>query len=96
MLALMPVALVALTGAASNPTVTFHGYIDDYTVVPGAPPRRQWTWSSQARGARGSRIPDPTVGAHAWLNVQSRAAWLQPLLQRRGTGETSGHFLRIL
>lgn len=35
MLALMPVALVALTGAASNPTVTFHGHFDDYTVVPG-------------------------------------------------------------
>jgi hypothetical protein len=70
MLAVMPVALAALIGAASNPTVTFHGYFDDYTVVPGGTCKTPG--DLEFAGTCSARIPDPTVGAHAWLNVQSR------------------------
>lgn len=67
----LPLVLTALAGAAKDPTLTYHGYFDDYVVGPvgcGFPESIPFT------GVWTVHVPDRDGGI-AWLNFQSRMDW---------------------
>lgn len=68
MLLALPVVVTALAGAAQDPTLTYHGYFDDYSVSGEA---CQSMAGLEFDGVWTVRVPD-RKGDVAWLNFQSR------------------------